>query len=110
MVEQTTIIANNGKQAQEGFVEEAQNEQQYQTYEAQGQDGHKLRGRGLIGVLEGAATLLGTVAAVGGTMRRPYHRGYGFGMKSMMPPPPPMMHSSMMGPHMEMMRGHDVVV
>ena len=78
MVDGTTIMVNNGEQAQEGFVEEAQDEQQYQTQEGQGQeqgqDGQKLRGRGLIGALAGAAAgaaLLGTAAAVGGAMRRP---------------------------------------
>ena len=47
MVDGTTIVVNNGEQAQEEFVEEAQNEQQYQTKEGetQGQDGQKLRGR-----------------------------------------------------------------
>ena len=60
MVDGTTIVVNNGEQAQEEFVEEAQNEQQYQTKEeeTQGQDGQKLRGRGLIGALAGAAVVL----------------------------------------------------
>ena len=113
MVDGTTIVVNNGEQAQEEFVEEAQNEQQYQTQEGQaqaqeqGQDGQKLRGRGLIGALAGAAAgaaLLGTAAAVGGAMRRPYHRGYGYGMRPMMPPPPPppMMRPHMFGPHFGM--------
>ena len=105
MVDGTTIVVNNGEQAQEEFVEEAQNEQQYQTKEGetQGQDGQKLRGRGLVGALAGAAAgaaLLGTAAAVGSAMRRPY----GYGMRPMMPPPP-MMHPPMMGPHFGMMRG-----
>ena len=110
MIDGTTIVVNNGEQAQEDFVEEAQDEQQYQTQEAKGQEGQKLRGRGLIGALAGAAAgaaLLGTAAAVGGAMRRPYYRGYGYGMRPMMPPPPPppMMRPPMFGPRMGMMRG-----
>ena len=108
MVDGTTIMVNNGEQNQEEFVEEAQNEEQYKTEEtAKGQDGQKLRGRGLVGALAGAAAgaaLLGTAAAVGSAMRRPYGYGYGMGMRPMMPPPP-MMHPPMMGPHFGMMRG-----
>ena len=111
MVDGTTIMVNNGEQAQpqEEFVEEAQNEEQYKTEDTKGQqqDGQKLRGRGLVGALAGAAAgaaLLGTAAAVGGAMRRPYHRGYGYGMRPMMPPPPPppMMRPHMFGPHFGM--------
>ena len=100
MVDGTTILVNNGEQAQEEFVEETKNEEQYKTQEVQGKDGQKLRGRGLVGALAGAAAgaaLLGTAAAVGGAIRRPYYRGYGYGYRPMMmppPPPPPMM----MGP------------
>ena len=80
MVDGTTIMVNNGEQAQpqEEFVEEAQNnEEQYKTEDTKGQqqDGQKLRGRGLVGALAGAAAgaaLLGTAAAVGSAMRRPY--------------------------------------
>ena len=101
-------MVNGAEQAQEEFVEEAQNEEQYKTEEtAKGQDGQKLRGRGLVGALAGAAAgaaLLGTAAAVGSAMRRPYGYGYGMGMRPMMPPPP-MMHPPMMGPHFGMMRG-----
>ena len=112
MVDGTTIMVNNGEQAQpqEEFVEEAQNnEEQYKTEDTKGQqqDGQKLRGRGLVGALAGAAAgaaLLGTAAAVGSAMRRPYGYGYGMGMRPMMPPPP-MMRPPMMGPHFGMMRG-----
>ena len=109
MTDGTTIMVNGAEQAQEEFVEEAQNnEEQYKTEEtAKGQDGQKLRGRGLVGALAGAAAgaaLLGTAAAVGSAMRRPYGYGYGMGMRPMMPPPP-MMHPPMMGPHFGMMRG-----
>ena len=83
LVDGTTIMVNNGEeQAQEeGFVEEKKDEQQYQSQEVQGQDGQKLRGRGL-GAIAGAAAgaaLLGTAAAVGGAMRRPYYGRYGYG-------------------------------
>ena len=94
MVDGTTIMIKDADQAQEEFVEETQNEQQYQTQEVQqGQDGQKLRGRGLLGALAGAA-VLGTAAAIGGAaMRRPYGYGYGYGYRRpmMMMPPPPMM-------------------
>ncbi len=84
LVDGTTIMVNNGEeQAQEeGFVEEKKDEQQYQSQEVQGQDGQKLRGRGLLGAIAGAAAgaaLLGTAAAVGGAMRRPYYGRYGYG-------------------------------
>ncbi len=93
MVDGTTIMIKDADQAQEEFVEETQNEQQYQTQVQQGQDGQKLRGRGLLGALAGAA-VLGTAAAIGGAaMRRPYGYGYGYGYRRpmMMMPPPPMM-------------------
>ncbi len=106
MVDGTTMVVNDGIQDQEGFVEETKDEQQYQTQEVQGQKGQKLRGRGLIGALAGAAAgaaLLGTAAAIGGGMRRPYYGrygyGYGYGMRPMIPPPPPpMMRPRMFGP------------
>ena len=84
LVDGTTIMVNNGEeQAQEeGFVEEKKDEQQYQSQEVQGKDGQKLRGRGLLGAIAGAAAgaaLLGTAAAVGGAMRRPYYGRYGYG-------------------------------
>ncbi len=84
LVDGTTIMVNNGEeQAQEeGFVEEKKDEQQYQSQEVQGQDGQKLRGRGFLGAIAGAAAgaaLLGTAAAVGGAMRRPYYGRYGYG-------------------------------
>ena len=101
MVDGTTIMVNNGQQNQEEFVEENQNEEQYETQEEQGKDGQKLRGRGVMGALAGAA-LLGTAAALGGAMRRPYYGGYG--MRPFIPPPPPMFHPPMMGPRMGMMR------
>ena len=113
MIDGTTIMVNGtAEQAQEEFVEEAQNEEQYKTEEtAKGQDGQKLRGRGLVGALAGAAAgaaLLGTAAAVGSAMRRPY----GYGMRPMMPPPPMMMgphfgphYGPHFGPHFGMMRG-----
>ena len=97
MVDGTTIVV---KGAEEGFVEEAQqDEQQYQTQDVQGQQQtQNLRGRGgVLGALAGAA-LLGTAAAIGGAaMRRPAY-GYGMG-PMMMPPPRPMM----MGPRPMMM-------
>ena len=110
MVDGTTMVVNDGIQDQEGFVEETKDEQQYQTQEGQaqgqGQDGQKLRGRGLIGAIAGAAAgaaLLGTAAAIGSGMRRPYYGrygyGYGYGMRPMIPPPPPpMMRPRMFGP------------
>ena len=99
MVDGTTIIV---KGAEEGFVEEAQqDEQQYQTQDVQGQgQEQKLRGRGVLGALAGAA-LLGTAAAIGGAaMRRPGY-GYGYGPMMMPPPPRPMM-GPMMGPRRPM--------
>ena len=111
MIDGTTIMVKGAENAQEEFVEEAQDEQQYQTQEQVGQDGQKLRGRGVIGALAGAAAgaaLLGTAAAIGGAaMRRPYgYGGYGYGMRPMMMGPPPMMRPPMMGPRMGMgMRG-----
>ena len=103
LVDGTTILVGNEEQAQEEFVEETQNEEQYKTQETQGKDGQKLRGRGLVGAIAGAAAgaaLLGTAAAVGSAMRRPYYRGYGYGYgyrPMMIPPPPPPMF---MGPRM----------
>ena len=41
MVDGTTIMVNNGQQNQEEFVEENQNEEQYETQEEQGKDGQK---------------------------------------------------------------------
>ena len=93
MVDGTTIMVQ-GNENEEGFVEEAQqDEQQYQTQDAQGQQPQNLRGRGVLGALAGVAAgtaLLGTAAALGGAMRRPYGMGY------RMPPPPPMMGRPMM--------------
>ena len=94
MVDGTTIIVK-GNEGEEGFVEEAQqDEQQYQTQDVQGQQPQNLRGRGVLGALAGVAAgtaLLGTAAALGGAMRRPYGMGY-----RMPPPPPPMMGRPMM--------------
>ena len=108
MIDGTTIMVKGAEQAEE-FVEEAQDEQQYETQVEENQDGKKLRGRGVIGALAGAAAgaaLLGTAAAIGGAaMRRPYYGyGYGYGYGPMMGPMirPPMMRPPMMGP---MMRG-----
>ena len=115
LVDGTNIIVGEGEQAQEEFVEETKDEQQYQTQEVQGNDGQKLRGRGVLGALAGAAAgaaLLGTAAAIGGAVRRPYYGGYGYGygcgypMRPIIPPPmvgpplmrPPMMRGPMMGP------------
>ena len=107
LVDGTTIMVNNGEQAQEDFVEETQNEQQYETKQEENKDGQKLRGRGVLGALAGAAAgaaLLGTAAAIGGAaMRRPYYGGYGY---RPMVPPPPMMRPPMMGPRMGMMGPH----
>ena len=103
MVDGTTIIVK-GNEGEEGFVEEAQqDEQQYETQDAQEQQPQNLRGRGVLGALAGVAAgtaLLGTAAALGGAMRRPY--GYGYGMAPIMrpPPPPPMMGMGMRGPMM----------
>ena len=108
MVDGTTIIVK-GNEAEEGFVEETQqDEQQYQTQDVQGQQQpQNLRGRGVLGALAGVAAgtaLLGTAAAIGSTMRRPYGYGYGYGygMAPIMrpPPPPPMMGMGMRGPMM----------
>ena len=92
LVDGTTIIVNGGE-AEEGFVEETQqDEQQYQTQDVQGQQPQNLRGRGVLGALAGAA-LLGTAAAIGGAaLRRPaygYGCGYGYG-RPMMGGPRPM--------------------
>ena len=103
MLDGTTIVVK-GNEAEEGFVEEAQQDgQQYQTQDVQGQQPQNLRGRGVLGALAGVAAgtaLLGTAAALGGAMRRPY--GYGYGMAPIMrpPPPPPMMGMGMRGPMM----------
>ena len=110
LVDGTTIMVNNREQPQEDFVEETQNEQQYETQQEENKDGQKLRGRGVLGAIAGAAAgaaLLGTAAAIGGAaMRRPYYGGYGYGMRPMIPPPP-MMRPPMMGPHhMGMMGPH----
>ena len=82
MVDGTTYLVQDSAQPQEDFVEEAQEEQQYQTQEVQDQQGQKLRGRGLglAGALAGAA-VLGTAAAIGGATlgRRRYGYGYGYG-------------------------------
>ena len=105
MVDGTTIIVK-GNEGEEGFVEEAQqDEQQYETQDVQGQQPQNLRGRGVLGALAGVAAgtaLLGTAAALGGAMRRPYGYGYGYGMAPIMrpPPPPPMMGMGMRGPMM----------
>ena len=105
MVDGTTIVVKGNE---EGFAEEVQeDEQQYQTQEVQGQQPQNLRGRGVLGALAGVAAgtaLLGTAAALGAGMRRPYG---GYGMGPMMRPPmmgPPMMRGPMMGGPM-MMRG-----
>ena len=106
MVDGTTIVVK-GNEGEEGFVEEQQqDQQQYETQNVEGQqqDGQKLRGRGVLGALAGVAAgtaLLGTAAALGGAMRRPYGYGYGPMMGPMIrrpPPPPPMMRGPMMRP------------
>ena len=108
MVDGTTIVVK-GNEGDEGFVEEAQqDEQQYQTQEVQEQQPQNLRGRGVLGALAGVAAgtaLLGTAAAIGGAMRRPYGYGMGPMMGPMMrpPPPPPMMGMGMRGPMMRPM-------
>ena len=101
MVDGTTILVQGNEGAEEGFVEEAQpDEQQYQTQDAQQGEQPKLRGRGVLGALAGIAAgtaLLGTAAAVGSAMRRP---GYGYGrpmMAPMMGPPMPPRRPPMMG-------------
>ena len=94
LVDGTNLVVNDGE---EGFYEEGQpDEEQYQTQDVEGQQQpHNLRGRGL-GALAGIAAgtaLLGTAAAIGGAMRRPYY-GYGYGYGY------PMMSPMMMGPRM----------
>ena len=94
MVDWTNLVVNDGE---EGFYEEGQpDEEQYQTQYVEGQEQpQNLRGRGL-GALAGIAAgtaLLGTAAAIGGAMRRPYY-GYGYGYGY------PMMSPMMMGPRM----------
>ena len=103
MVDGTTILVQGNEGAEEGFVEEAQpDEQQYQTQDAQQGEQPKLRGRGVLGALAGIAAgtaLLGTAAAVGSAMRRPGY-GYGYGrpmMAPMMGPPMPPRRPPMMG-------------
>ena len=111
MVDGTTIIVQ-GNQMEEGFVEEATDEQQQQVQATQDQQQNpQLRGRGALGALAGIAAgtaLLGTAAAIGGAMRRPRY-GYGYGMTPMMgpmmgprmmPPPPRPMGMGMRGPMM----------
>jgi len=92
MVDGTTIVVQ-GNQMEEGFVEEATDEQQQQVQATQDQQQNpQLRGRGALGALAGIAAgtaLLGTAAAIGGAMRR---QRYGYGMTPMMGP--------MMGPRM----------
>lgn len=108
MVDGTTIIVQ-GNQAEEGFVEEATDDQQQiqaQTTQDQ-QQNPQLRGRGALGALAGIAAgtaLLGTAAAIGSAMRRPR---YGYGMTPMMGPmmgprmmPPPPRPIGMRGPMM----------
>ena len=98
MVDGTNVVVNDGE---EGFYEEGQpDEEQYQTQDVEGQEQpQNLRGRGL-GALAGIAAgtaLLGTAAAIGGAMRRPYYGyGYGYGYGY------PMMSPLMMGPRMMM--------
>ena len=94
LVDGTNLVVNDGE---EGFYEEGQpDEEQYQTQDVEGQQQpQNLRGRGL-GALAGIAAgtaLLGTAAAIGGAMRRPYY-GYGYGYGY------PMMSPMMMGPRM----------
>ena len=99
MVDGTTIIVQ-GNEVDEGFVEEVQpDEQQYQTQDGQQGEQPKLRGRGVLGALAGVAAgtaLLGTAAAIGSAMRRPYRMG-----PPLMMGPPPMYGP----PHHHMMRG-----
>ena len=104
LIDGQILNVKDAVQEQEGFVEETQGEEQYQTEEVKGQQGQKLRGRGLVGALAGAAlgaAALGTAAAIGGAaLRRPYYGygyrypyyGYGgFGMRPLFRPYPPMM-------------------
>ena len=108
MVDGTTIVVQ-GNQMEEGFVEEATDEQQQlqaQTTQTQ-QQNPQLRGRGAFGALAGLAAgtaLLGTAAAIGGALRRP-RVAYGYGPMMgpmmgprMMPPPPMGMRGPLMGP------------
>ena len=103
MVDGTTIIVQ-GNEVNEGFVEEAQpDEQQYQTQDGQQGEQPKLRGRGVLGALAGVAAgtaLLGTAAAIGGAMRRPYGIGPWMGPPLMMGPPPPPMFGPRFHPYM----------
>ena len=107
MVDGTTIVVQ-GNQMEEGFVEEATDEQQQQIQAQATQDQQQnpqLRGRGALGALAGIAAgtaLLGTAAAIGSAMRRPRY-GYGYGMTPMMGPrmmPPPPRPIGMRGPMM----------
>ena len=111
MVDGTTIVVQ-GNQMEEGFVEEATDEQQQQIQAQATQDQQQnpqLRGRGALGALAGIAAgtaLLGTAAAIGSAMRRPRY-GYGYGMTPMMGPmmgprmmPPPPRPMGMRGPMM----------
>ena len=111
MVDGTTIVVQ-GNQMEEGFVEEATDEQQQQIQAQATQDQQQnpqLRGRGALGALAGIAAgtaLLGTAAAIGSAMRRPRY-GDGYGMTPMMGPmmgprmmPPPPRPIGMRGPMM----------
>ena len=112
MIDGTTLTVRD--QAQEDFVEEEQDEGQYQTEEQQGQQEPKLRGRLgqiLSGAAIGTAAALGTAAMIGGAaLRRPYYGygygypyyGYGFGMRPLFRP---MMGPMMMRPMMRPMMG-----
>ena len=79
MTDGTTLTVRD--QAQEDFVEETQDEEQYQTEGNQKQQ-PKLRGRLgniLTGAALGTAAALGTGAAIAGAaLRGPYY-GYGYG-------------------------------
>ena len=84
-----SMVYVKGAEQEEGFVEEAQNEQQYQTQEVENEQGQKLRGKGALGAIAGiaaGAALLGTAAAVGSALTK-NRRG-------------PMMGPGMMGPGM----------
>ena len=110
MIDGTNIVVNDGD---EEFHEEGQpDEEQYQTQNVEGQQQpQNLRGRGL-GALAGIAAgtaLLGTAAAIGGALRRPYYGygygcGYGYGYP-MMAPMMPMMGPRMVRPMRPMRRG-----
>ena len=98
-----SMIYVKGNEQEGEFVEEAQDEQQYQAQEVQNQQGQKLRGRGVLGALAGIAAgtaLLGTAAALGTGMRRPYYGRPMMGPPMVPPPPPPMMGPPMMRPPM----------